>query len=45
LKLKKKIVKTAHEDGFFKTGVDVHEHEEYEWDGTAQEAAEAFKSG
>jgi|APSaa5957512535_1039671.scaffolds.fasta_scaffold169012_1 hypothetical protein len=34
-----------HQDGFFKTGVDVQEHEELEFEGTAQEAAEAYKQG
>ena len=33
------------EDGFFKTGVDVQEHEEIEFEGTAQDAAEALKKG
>ena len=45
LNIKKKIVRTMHEDGFFKTGVDVQEHEEYEFEGTAQEAAEAYRQG
>jgi hypothetical protein len=45
LNMKKKIVRTMHEDGFFKTGVDVQEHEEYEFEGTAQEAAEAYRQG
>ena len=43
--IKKKIVRTMHEDGFFKTGVDVQEHEEYEFEGTAREAAEAYRQG
>lgn len=43
--LKKKVIKTTHEDGFFKTGVDVQEHEEYEFEGSAQQAAEAYKQG
>ena len=43
--LKKKIIRTAQEDAFFKTGVDVQEHEEIEFDGTAQQAAELFKQG
>ena len=34
--LKKKVIKTTHEDAFFKTGVDVQEHEEYEFEGSAQ---------
>lgn len=45
LNIKKKIVRTMHEDGFFKTGVDVQEHVEYEFEGTAQEAAEAYRQG
>ena len=34
LNLKKKIVRRAQEDGFFKTGVEVVENEEYEFEGT-----------
>lgn len=43
--MRKKVIKTAHEDPFFKTGVDVHEHEEIDFEGTAQDAAEMFKQG
>lgn len=45
LNLKKRIVRRAQEDGFFKTGVEVVEHEEYEFDGTTQDAADLFKQG
>jgi hypothetical protein len=38
-------VRRTQEDGFFKTGVEVIEHEEYEFDGTAQEAADALRTG
>ena len=41
----KKIVRTAQEDAFFKTGVDVVETEEYEFEGSAADAANAFKAG
>jgi len=41
----KKIIRTAKEDAFFKTGVEVVETEEYEFEGNAHEAAEAFKQG
>lgn len=44
-KIYKKIVRTAQEDAFFKTGVDVVETEEYEFEGSATEAANAFKEG
>lgn len=46
LRIKKKIVRTAAEDGFFKTGVDIQEHEEIDFEGTlAQNAAEMFRKG
>lgn len=41
--LKKTVVRKAREDGFFKTGVDVIEQEEYEFE--AVEAADALKAG
>jgi len=41
----KKIIRTAQEDAFFKTGVDVVETEEYEFEGSAADAANAFKAG
>ena len=40
---KKKITRRAQEDGFFKTGVEVIEDEEYELD--TQNAAEMFRNG
>jgi len=43
--LKKKIVRRAQEDGFFKTGVEVVEQEEYEFVGSTEDAAELFKQG
>lgn len=43
--IKKKIIRTAKQDGFFKTGVDVQEHEEVDFEGTAKDAAEMFKQG
>jgi len=45
LNLKKRIVRRAQEDGFFKTGVEVVEHEEYEFQGSTEDAAELFKQG
>ena len=45
MQIKKKIIRTAQEDAFFKTGVDVQEHEEIDFEGTAQDAAEMFKNG
>lgn len=45
LNIKKKIVRTVQDDAFFKTGVDVQEHEEIDFEGTAQDAAEMFKQG
>ena len=38
-------MRRTQEDGFFKTGVEVIEQEEYEFDGTAQEAANALRTG
>ena len=43
LNLKKKITRTAHQDQFFPTGVDVVEHEEYEYD--TSDAAQMFQQG
>ena len=43
--IKKTVIRKAKEDGFFKTGVEVVEHEEYEFEGTAQDAADALKQG
>ena len=45
LNLKKRIVRRAQEDGFFKTGVEVVEQEEYEFQGSTEDAAELFKQG
>lgn len=43
--IKKKVVRRAQEDGFFKTGVEVVEHEEYEIEGVDQDAADLLKRG
>lgn len=45
IQIKKKIIRTAQQDGFFKTGVDVQEHEEINFEGTAKDAAEMFRQG
>lgn len=45
LQIKKKVIRTAQQDGFFKTGVDVQEHEEIDFEGTAKDAAEMFRQG
>ena len=45
LNIKKKVVRRAVEDGFFKTGVEVIENEEIDFEGTAQDAAKAFQEG
>ena len=45
LQIRKKVVRRAVEDGFFKTGVEVIENEEIDFEGTAQDAAKAFKEG
>lgn len=38
-------MRRAVEDGFFKTGVEVIENEEVDFEGTAQDAAKAFQEG
>lgn len=38
IKLKKKVVRRAQQDGFFKTGVDVIEDEEIDIEGTMNQA-------
>ena len=43
--IKKKVFRRAQEDGFFKTGVEVVEHEEYELEGVDQDAADLLKRG
>ena len=43
--IKKKIYYTGQQDDFFKTGVDVIEHEDVEFDGTAVDAMEAYRQG
>jgi hypothetical protein len=43
--IKKTVIRKAHQDAFFKTGVEVVEHEEYEFEGTTQDAADALKTG
>lgn len=43
--IKKTVIRKAKEDGFFKTGVEVIEQEEYEFEGTAQDAVDALKEG
>jgi hypothetical protein len=43
--IKKTVIRKAKEDGFFKTGVEVIEQEEYEFEGTAQDAADALRDG
>ena len=43
--IKRKIVRKAQEDGFFKTGVEVVEHEEIDFEKTAHQAAELLKRG
>ena len=43
--IKKTVIRKAKADGFFKTGVEVVEHEEYEFEGTTQDAADALKEG
>ena len=43
--IKKTVIRKAQADAFFKTGVDVIEHEEYEFEGTTQDAADALKEG
>lgn len=43
--IKRKVIRRAQEDGFFKTGVEVVEHEEYELEGVDQDAADLLKRG
>lgn len=43
--IKKKIIRHAKEDGFFKTGVEVVEHEEIDVEATAAQAAEMLRLG
>lgn len=43
--IKKKVFYTGKQDDFFKTGVDVIEHEDVEFEGTAVDAMEAYRHG
>lgn len=43
--IKKRVVRHAKEDGFFRTGVEVVEHEEIDVEATAAQAAEMLRLG
>ena len=45
IKIHRKIVRRVKEDGFFKTGVEVVEDEEVDFESTAQHAADLLRDG